>query len=75
MEILKDIASNLIAGNDAEVAELVGQAIASEVPTTAILDDGLIAGMTVVGDRFRKHEMFLPEVLLAARAMTAGVTL
>jgi len=75
MEILKDIAQNLIAGNDEKVAELVGLAIESEVPTVEILDDGLIAGMNVVGGRFRNHEMFLPEVLLSARAMTAGVTL
>ena len=75
MEILTDIAKNVIAGNDEEVAEEVAQAIQSEVPTIEILDDGLIAGMNVVGERFRKHEMFLPEVLLSARAMTAGVSL
>ncbi len=75
MEILKDIAQNLIAGNDEKVAELVGQAIEAEVPTVEILEHGLIAGMNVVGGRFRNHEMFLPEVLLSARAMTAGVAL
>jgi len=75
MEILKDIAKNLIAGDDTTVAEQVAQAIRSEVPTVEILDDGLIAGMNVVGERFRKHEMFLPEVLRSARAMTAGVAL
>ena len=48
MEILKDIAKNVIAGNDEEVAEEVAQAIQSEVPTIEILDDGLIAGMNVV---------------------------
>ena len=75
MEMLTDIAQNLIAGNDEKVADLVGQAIEAEVPTVEILDHGLIAGMNVVGGRFRNHEMFLPEVLLSARAMTAGVTL
>ena len=73
MEILKDIANALIAGDDEKVAERVALAIRSDLPTTEILDDGLIAGMNVVGDRFRKHAMFLPEVLLAARAMAAGV--
>ncbi len=73
MEILKDIGENLIAGNDTKVAEQVAQAIQSGVPTVEILDDGLIAGMNVVGARFKKHDMFLPEVLLSARAMTAGV--
>ncbi|MBT8478452.1 MAG: corrinoid protein [Gemmatimonadetes bacterium] len=75
MEILNDISRNLIAGDDAKVAEQVAEAIRSEVPSAEILDDGLIAGMAVVGDRFRKHEMFLPEVLLSARAMAAGVAL
>jgi 5-methyltetrahydrofolate--homocysteine methyltransferase len=75
MEILEDIAQNLIAGNDEKVGELVAGAIQSAVPASGILDDGLIAGMNVLGERFRKHEMFLPEVLLAARAMAAGVTL
>ena len=75
MEMLTDIAQNLIAGNDEKVADLVGQAIETEVPTVEILDHGLIAGMNVVGGRFRNHEMFLPEVLLSARAMTAGVAL
>jgi len=73
MEILKDIAKNVIAGENAEVAEQVAQAIQSGVPTIEILDDGLIAGLNVVGARFKKHDMFLPEVLLSARAMTAGV--
>jgi len=75
MEILEDIAKSVITGEDTKVAEQVAQAIQSEVPTIGILDDGLIAGMNVVGARFRNHEMFLPEVLLSARAMTAGVTL
>jgi 5-methyltetrahydrofolate--homocysteine methyltransferase len=75
MEILEQIAKSLIAGDDRKVAEQVTGAIEDKVPTTRILDDGLIAGMNVVGARFRDHEMFLPEVLLSARAMTAGVSL
>lgn len=75
MEILDDISGRLIAGDDSGVAEQVAEAIRTEVPTAEILDEGLIAGMAVVGDRFRKHEMFLPEVLLSARAMAAGVAL
>jgi 5-methyltetrahydrofolate--homocysteine methyltransferase len=75
MEILKDIAKSLMAGDDKKIVAEVAQAIEEGIPTTEILDDGLIAGMNVVGVRFRKHEMFLPEVLLSARAMTAGVAL
>jgi len=75
MEILKNIGKSLMAGDDQKITEEVAQAIAEGIPTTQILDDGLIAGMNVVGARFREHDMFLPEVLLSARAMTAGVTL
>jgi len=75
MEILKNIARSLMAGDDKKITEEVAQAIAEGIPTTEILDDGLIAGMNVVGVRFRDHDMFLPEVLLSARAMTAGVAL
>jgi 5-methyltetrahydrofolate--homocysteine methyltransferase len=53
----------------------VTQAIEQKVPTTEILDDGLIGGMNVVGKKFRNDEMYLPEVLLSARAMTAAVAL
>lgn len=75
MEILNSIAKSLMAGDDKKIVEEVSQAIEEGIPTTQILDDGLIAGMNVVGKRFKKHEMFLPEVLLSARAMTAGVAL
>ena len=73
MEILKDISRSLQAGDDKSIGGQVGQAISEKIPAANILDDGLIAGMTVVGERFRKHEIFLPEVLLAARAMTTGI--
>jgi 5-methyltetrahydrofolate--homocysteine methyltransferase len=75
METLENIAKSLIAGDDKTITEQVAQAIQDGIPTTRILDEGLIAGMNVVGARFRIHEMFLPEVLLSARAMTAGVAL
>jgi len=75
MEILEQISRGLQEGDDERVAELVREAIERELPTSAILDDGLIAGMNVVGERFRIHEIFLPEVLLAAKAMYAGMAL
>ena len=75
MEILKDIAKSVMAGDDKKITEEVAQAIEEGIPTTEILDDGLIAGMNVVGERFRGHDMFLPEVLMSARAMSAGVAL
>jgi 5-methyltetrahydrofolate--homocysteine methyltransferase len=75
MDVLKDIALNLEKGEDGRVAELTQQAIDQEIAAGEILNTGLIAGMNVVGERFRTHEIFLPEVLLAARAMQRGIDL
>jgi 5-methyltetrahydrofolate--homocysteine methyltransferase len=75
MDILKQIAAALDTGDQAKVAELTGQAMEQPLPATEILDNGLIAGMNVIGEKFRKHEIFLPHVLLAARAMYAGLDL
>lgn len=75
MKILEQVAEYLEKGDRERVYELTGQALEQNVSARQILDDGLIAGMKVVGDRFRKHEIFLPEVLMAARAMNAGMDL
>jgi 5-methyltetrahydrofolate--homocysteine methyltransferase len=75
MEILTQISAALQKGEDERTCALVRRAIEDRVATTAILNDGLIAGMNVVGDQFRKHEIFLPDVLLAAKAMTAAMEL
>ncbi len=73
MNVLSEIAAQLQKGDNNRVLELTRDAIAQQVPAAAILDDGLIAGMRVVGEQFRNHEIFLPDVLLAARAMYAGL--
>jgi 5-methyltetrahydrofolate--homocysteine methyltransferase len=73
MPILDEIAAALVRGDDARAADGTRRAVAGGLPAQAILDDGLIAGMAVVGERFRRHEVFLPDVLLAARAMYAGL--
>jgi 5-methyltetrahydrofolate--homocysteine methyltransferase len=75
MTLLTDISAAIITGDHTRAGALTSEAIAQHIPPKAILDDGLIAGMTVVGDRFRDHEIFLPDVLLAARAMYAGMDL
>ncbi len=72
-EILKEIAENLRNGEDEVVGQLTQKAIDEKIPAEEILAGGLIAGMDVVGDLFRRHDIFLPEVLLAARAMHAGM--
>ena len=73
MELLNQISSALQAGEDDKVGELTAQAIEQALPPKQILDEGLIAGMNVVGDKFGRHEIFLPDVLLAAKAMYAGM--
>jgi 5-methyltetrahydrofolate--homocysteine methyltransferase len=73
MEILERIAQGLEAGDDAALPQLVREALAQGIAATTILDDGLIAGMNAVGEKFRVHDIFLPDVLLAARAMYAGM--
>jgi 5-methyltetrahydrofolate--homocysteine methyltransferase len=75
MDIVQQISEQLQRGNADEVAALTKEAIGRKLDTRAILDDGLIAGMAVVGDRFKVHEIFLPDVLLAAKAMYAGLDL
>jgi 5-methyltetrahydrofolate--homocysteine methyltransferase len=75
MEILQQISESLQKGEHDQVAEFTQQAIDAELPAAQILNDGLMAGMEVVGKRFGAHEIFLPELLLAARAMNAGIDL
>ena len=73
MDILQHISDSLRNGDDKKVFELTKQAIEQSISPKEILDNGFIAGMNIVGEQFGKHEIFLPEVLLAARAMSAGL--
>jgi len=75
MEILLQLSEALQKGDADRVSELTNRAIDDQLGPKAILDDGLIAGMAVVGEQFKSHEIFLPDVLLAARAMYAGMDL
>ncbi|HSF77013.1 MAG TPA: corrinoid protein [Steroidobacteraceae bacterium] len=73
MDVLKDIAEQVQLGDDERVHALTAQAIEQGMHPTAILNDGLVAGMNVVGKLFKDHEIFLPDVLMAAKAMHAGL--
>lgn len=73
MEILREIVDNLVTGEDEKVCDLTRQAIDQGIPPDQILNSGLIAGMTIVSDQFKAHDIFLPDVLLAAKAMHAGL--
>jgi 5-methyltetrahydrofolate--homocysteine methyltransferase len=63
----------LYEGKSKEVKEMTEQAIANGVPVAEVLNDGLIAAMNVVGEDFKRFVLYVPEVLIAARAMKAGL--
>jgi 5-methyltetrahydrofolate--homocysteine methyltransferase len=71
--MLNDIQDALLKGKKEEVEKLVDQALSSGIPTGQILNEGLIAGMETLGIMFKNNEVFIPEVLVAARAMNAGL--
>ena len=75
MNHLKPISEALQKGEAEKVAELVKLALAEQQTPKEILDNGLIEGMNIIGIKFKEHEIFLPEVLIAARAMYAGMDL
>ncbi|MFQ6003791.1 MAG: corrinoid protein [Candidatus Zixiibacteriota bacterium] len=70
---LKQIADVLIKGKAPEVKQLVQKAIDGGEDVEKVLNEGLVAGMSVVGEKFKKNEFYVPEVLIAARAMKAGM--
>ena len=73
MSILNDISSLLQQGRAPKVKAAVQQALDEGIPASEILENGLLAGMNVIGQRFKNGEVFVPEVLLSARAMTKGI--
>lgn len=74
-QLLDQVSDALQRGERDEVVALVRRAIDDGAAASAILNGGLLAGMQVVGTRFRDYEIFLPDVLLAARAMGAAMDL
>jgi 5-methyltetrahydrofolate--homocysteine methyltransferase len=75
MSLLEEISEALQAGRVKDVKQGVQHAIDAGIGARVILDSGLLAGMNVIGAKFKVGEVFVPEVLLAARAMTAGMAL
>lgn len=72
MSILIEISQNLQIGKAKIVKELVQKAIDEGISPESILKEGLLAGMGIIGDKFKKDEIYVPDVLIAARAMNAG---
>lgn len=75
MSILTDISEALQKGRAKIVAELVQKAISEGIPAQSILNDGLLHGMSIIGDKFKRNEVFVPEVLISARAMNTGTAI
>lgn len=71
--MLKEISQTVQRGKRKLIPELIEKAIAEGFAPLAILNEGLLDGMSIIGEKFKNNEVFVPEVLIAARAMNAGV--
>lgn len=75
MSTLNEISEALQKGRAKQVKVLVPQALEEGIPAKQILEEGLLAGMGIIGEKFKNNEVFVPEVLVAARAMNVGAEL
>ncbi|UCE42881.1 MAG: corrinoid protein [Candidatus Aminicenantes bacterium] len=73
MAIFEQIANEVVKGQADAVKKLVNQALSENISAEDIMNNGLVAGMNVVSEKFKNNEFFIPEVLVSARAMTAGL--
>ena len=73
MDTLEAMKENLMKGQVPKVKELIQTALDEGAGVEEILNKGLIAPMSIIGEKFKKEEIYLPEVLFAARAMLAGM--
>jgi 5-methyltetrahydrofolate--homocysteine methyltransferase len=71
--ILEEISVQLVKGDASGVKELTEKALVQGVSAVKVLNVGLVSGMNIVGEKFKNNEFFIPEVLIAARAMKAGM--
>lgn len=72
-ETLNEISEWLQKGRAPKVKAAVTKALEEDIPASEILENGLLAGMDIIGQKFKNNEVFVPEVLVAARAMNRGV--
>lgn len=73
MAIMKELAQAIITGDANTAVNLTQQALDENTGPQTVLNDGLVAGMAVIGKRFKANEVYIPEVLIAARAMKAAM--
>lgn len=69
MTLLEELTAAVSAGKRTEVVRITGELLASGASPQSIVEQGLVPGMAIVGDRFKRNEIFVPEMLIAARAM------
>ena len=72
MSVLDEISENLQKGKAKIVKELCVQAVESGIDPETVLKEGLLPGMNIIGEKFKNNEVYVPEVLVAARAMNMG---
>ena len=72
-KLLQELSENLINGKADRVKELAQQALDQGIAAKEVLDNGLVKGMEIVGEKFESNEFYLPELLVAARAMYSGM--
>lgn len=75
MSLMLSISEKLQQGRAKDVTTLVQQAIDEGISADEILNEGLLSGMNIIGEKFKNNEVFVPEVLVAARAMNKGIEL
>jgi len=75
MSILQEISENLQKGKAPVVEQLVTDALAQGISAKEILEEGLLSGMGIIGEKFKNNEVYVPEVLIAARAMNKGAVI
>ncbi|MBN1863483.1 MAG: corrinoid protein [Victivallales bacterium] len=74
-QILESMKESLMKGKADEVKRLCNEAVASKLSVEQILNEGLISAMNIIGKKFKNNEVYVPEVLIAARAMNAGMAI
>jgi 5-methyltetrahydrofolate--homocysteine methyltransferase len=73
MSLIEEIRDTLVVGNAPKVAELTEKAVAENIPVLEILNEGLVKGMDIVAEKWKNGEYYIPNVLIAARAMKHGM--
>ncbi|GAH44923.1 unnamed protein product [marine sediment metagenome] len=73
MKIFEELADEVQKGNSESVEELTKRALSQDISAEDILNNGLVAGMNIVSEKFKNNEIFIPEVLISAKSMYSGL--